>query len=68
MRLRRHLRMTTTSRRRRPSEGGGQIACVRASTGEDHPSFQTVSTFLSVVAQFDAAVGEGQRALEGGGA
>ena len=39
--------------------------CVRVSTGEDHPSFQTVSTFLSVVEQFDSAVGEGRRALEG---
>ena len=41
------------------------IACVRVSTGEDHPSFQTISTFLSVVEQFDSAVGEGRRALEG---
>ena len=50
-------------------------ACVRLSTGEDHPAYQTVSTFLAVVEQFEnehggqaglaAALAGGQREREG---
>ena len=41
--------------------------CVRLSTGEDHPNFRTVASFMSVVEQFEGAIDVGQRALEAEG-
>ena len=33
------------------------LECLRVSTGTDHPNYETIATFLSMVSQFDQARG-----------